>query len=95
MKAIYKMHCDCGRMGALTGIFTAEKSDMAELIASEKEVYFGEVLGKHSQIRGPIEEDEITLVSDDPSVVELFESLKMDTGYNPFDYITDEDEDDE
>ena len=90
MKAIYKMRFDCGRMGDLSGIFTATKSDMETLIASKKEVYFGEVLGKHSEVYGPISEKEIKLVSDDPAAVEMFESLKMATGYNPFDYIESE-----
>jgi hypothetical protein len=36
-------------MGALSGIFVAEEEAVEALIASGKEVYFGEVLGKHSE----------------------------------------------
>lgn len=81
-------------MGSLAGIFVSEKQSMEKLIASGKDVHFGEVLGKHSEISGPIEADDIQLVSDDPAVVEMFEANKMETGYNPFDYFDEEDDDD-
>jgi hypothetical protein len=90
MKAIYKLHFDCGRQGELTGIFVADKAKMNGLIQSGAEVYFGEVLGKHSDIAGPIEESDITMVSDDQDFVALFEKHDMATGYNPFDYIEEE-----
>lgn len=50
MKAIYKMDCDCGRMGSLQGVFIAEKEHVTVLLKKKIEVYFGEVLGKHSCI---------------------------------------------
>lgn len=90
MKAIYKLNFDCGRSGSLYGIFTAEVSKMNGLIQSGAEVYFGEVLGKHSDVSGPIEESDITLISRDSKVVALFEKHQMATGFNPFDYITEE-----
>ena len=90
MKAIYKLKFDCGRMGSLEGIFTAEVSRMNSLIQSGENVYFGEVLGKHSEIYGPIEESEVTLVTDAPEVVAVFEKHGMETGFNPFDYIEEE-----
>ena len=86
-KAIYKLHFDCRRMGVLLGIFVADKDEMNELIKSGKEIYFGEVLGKHSEISGPIEEGDLTLVTDDPAIVEIFVKYDMETGYNPFNYI--------
>lgn len=95
MKAIYRLNFDAGRMGSLAGIFVSEKQTMEKLIASGKDVEFGEVLGKHSEISGPIEAGDIEFISDDPAVVEMFEKHNMATGYDPFDYITDEmDEDD-
>lgn len=94
MKAVYKFHFDCGRMGDLHGVFIEEKEKVESLIASGKEVYFGEVLGKHSDISGPIENSDVTMLTDKPEEVELVERLCLTTGYNPFDYI-DEDEGDE
>ena len=90
MEAVYKMHFDCGRMGTLRGIFTAEDSVMNALITSGKEVYFGEVLGKHSEICGPIEASGITMISNDPLVVAVFNNHKMECGFNPFHYIEEE-----
>lgn len=50
MKAIYKLNADYGRNGNLTGVFIAEKEHVAVLLENKIEVYFGEVLGKHSEI---------------------------------------------
>lgn len=82
---IYRFYWDCGRNGDLSGIFIAD-ADAVEKIQG-KEVYFGEVLGKHSDIHGTIDPGEITLVSDKPSDVEVFARLGLDNGYNPFSYL--------
>jgi hypothetical protein len=92
MKAIYRFHFDCGRMGDLKGIFVAEEEKIRNLIESGKEVYFGEVLGKHSEIFGPIEPQDISLITNDLQAIEVFEHFNLATGYNPFNYINEEDE---
>jgi hypothetical protein len=94
-KAIYKFYQDHGRMGSLEGIFVASQKEVKRLIDSQKEVYFGEVLGKHSEIYGAITENEITMVSDDPAFVGLFDAHDLSSGYCPLDYIEDVDEDGE
>jgi len=88
MKAIYKMNFDCGRSGNLYGIFVAEKDKMNDLIGTE--IYFGEVLGKHSEVCGPLTDEEIELVTDDEAVVELFVKHDLSSGYNPFWYVNEE-----
>lgn len=85
-KGIYKLHFDCGRMGDLEGIFIAPKEHVDILIKEGIEVYFGEVLGKHSEITGPIEKKDITLVSDSLEAINIIEELDLETGYNPFAY---------
>jgi uncharacterized protein YdcH (DUF465 family) len=90
MEAIYKMEFDCGRMGSLSGVFVADTDAMQKLIGTE--VYFGEVLGKHSEIAGPIDEKDITLVTSDSDAVEMFKKHKLHSGYNPFDYVREEEE---
>jgi hypothetical protein len=95
MKAIFKFEYDAGRMGTLSGIFVAEKEEINDLIASKKHVYFGEVLGKHSDVQGCIEADEIIEVTDDADAVAQFEKYNLSTGYNPLDYLGEEDEDEE
>lgn len=93
MKAIYKMEIPCGRQGTLYGIFVADTEKVKALFEEQTEVYFGEVLGKHSDVEVIFQEDdvELTLVSSDPKVVKMFEANKMETGYNPFDYLDEED----
>lgn len=36
MKAAYKLHYDCGRMGELTGLFIAKKEDVDKLLNQKK-----------------------------------------------------------
>lgn len=90
---IYKFHFDCGRMGSLDGLFCALKSDVVKIIG--KEVYFGEVLGKHSEVYGTIEADDLKLVTDDQEVVDLFLENNLGSGFDPFDYLNEEGSEDE
>lgn len=85
-KAVYKFHFDCGRMGELTGLFVESKQKIDWLIKSKLEVYFGEVLGKHSEIFDPVNESDFTMVSDDPKVISIIEENDLSNGFNPFDY---------
>lgn len=88
MIGIYKFHWDCGRQGSVDGCFVADDSEVEKAIG--KEVYFGEILGKHSEIYGTLEKGEIELVTTDEQVVSLFEQFKLSNGYNPLEYLRDE-----
>ena len=90
MKTLYKLHFDCGRCGEVYGLFIADKEKMDELVSSGKEVYFGEVLGKHSEVYGPIENGDYTEVTNDPSVIKVIEENNLCFGYNPLDYVNNE-----
>ena len=94
MKAIYKFTLDAGRLGYLHGIFCEETGTVAEVIERGGELYFGEVLGKHSDIACDVDADCFDFVTDDQSAVEAFERYGLAHGYNPLRYIRD-DEDDE
>ncbi len=85
-KGIYKLSFDCGRMGELNGVFVDTDIRVAKLIESGVDVYFGEVLGKHSEIFGPIEQRDIKLVTEDETTVKAFEENNLENGFNPFDY---------
>lgn len=85
-KGIYKLNFDCGRSGELTGIFVSTDKKVEKLIESGIQVYFGEVLGKHSDVCGPIEKNDIKLHTDDAEAVEAFEKYDFESGYNPFGY---------
>lgn len=79
--AIYKFRCDVGRMGILSGIFVADKRVIAALRG--KNIYFGEVLGKHSDIDIDLDDNNIILVSDKPDIVDLFQACDLEIGHNP------------
>lgn len=95
MNNLYSFYVDCGRQGSLDGLFIATQEQVDKAIGSE--MYFGEVLGKHSDIQGTLEAHEIKLVSSDQDKVEwLLELLGENvSGFNPLDYIQESDEDDE
>ena len=91
MKVIAKFYWDCGRMGDMEGIFTCEKEDLEN--AYGKEVYFGEVLGKHSEVHGTLDESDIKILSDDQEFVDKFISILgygTVSGYNPLEYMNGE-----
>lgn len=86
MKALFKMNFDCGRMGSLEGVFIADTEDVEYLVNNKISVYFGEVLGKHSEISGPVDESEIKQITDDENVIKVVEECDLENGYNPFGY---------
>lgn len=86
MKALYRLNCDCGRQGSLEGIFVADTEDVEYLIKNNISVYFGEVLGKHSEISGCLDDRDIELITTEDKVVDVVEKYELSTGYNPFEY---------
>ena len=98
MKVIVEFFWDCGRMGDLSGLFICEKEDLKNI--EGKEVYFGECLGKYSEISGAISADDFTIKTEDQEFIQKFIEIMGDgtysvesdstftiSGYNPFDYI--------
>lgn len=88
MKAIYKFYLDCGRQGYLEGVFIRDKAEVETLLKLGIKVYFGEALGKHSEIVAKIKSEQLTFITDDPIVVELFYKYELNSGFNPFDYYS-------
>lgn len=86
MEGLYKMNFACGRNGDLTGLFIAKDTLVKCLIDHKIRVYFGEVLGKHSEIWGYLDEREIKLVTQDPKVLEVVKDFDLESGFNPFSY---------
>lgn len=81
-KAIYRLYMDF-RGGEITGMFLADKKYIEYMIEHEVSVHFGEVLGKHSDVRITICDDDIEMVSDEKNVIDFFEKYKFENGYNP------------
>jgi hypothetical protein len=86
MKKIFKFAWNYGRGGEVEGLFVATQEDVDAAIGQD--VYFGEILGKHSEVEGTLEADDITVVSDAAIFVDMFEeSVGKSFGHNPLDYI--------
>lgn len=74
-KGLYKFYWDCGRQGTVESAFIAEASAVEAALGQA--VYFGEVLGKHSEVFGTLAPEDITLVTEDPTVVEALGSFSV------------------
>ena len=83
-ECLWSFYWDCGRQGEVEGLFKATREEVENAIG--KEVYFGEILGKHNEIYGMIEEGEIELVSDNP--IEVMSA--KESGYNPLEYLSED-----
>jgi len=93
MKKIYEFNRDCGRMGSLDGIFVATHDEVGKIVGEE--IYFGEVLGKHSDICITLREIDLRVLSDDREFVAQFIEVIGEgtiSGFNPLDYYDEEDE---
>lgn len=86
MKALFKMEADFGRQGELEGVFVADTDDVQYLIDYKTSIYFGEVLGKHSEIYGYLSESEIKEITRDEKIIDIIEKYELESGYNPFNY---------
>lgn len=96
MKVIAKFYWDCGRSGEVDGIFVTTKEAIAAAVG--KEVYFGEILGKHSEVSGTINEGDITILTEDQDFITKFIEIMGSgdiSGYNPLSYLEEEDETDD
>ena len=85
MKGVYRYELDCGRMGAIESVFIASHADVEK--AKTLRLYFGEVLGKHSEISDDGGEGTWTLLSGDPSVVRVVEQYELSSGPNPLNCV--------
>lgn len=96
MKGLYEFYWDCGRQGYLGGLFIEDVEVVRNLVGSK--LYFGEVLGKHSEIYGTWDENDVKLISDDQGKIEWLQGLmkgKTISGFNPVEYVEDSDEGDD
>lgn len=81
-------------MGSLEGVFAAEEQKILDLMG--KEIYFGEVLGKHSEIHGELEEEDCEVLTDDQEFIEKAAQYKLiPCGFNPLSYYEPNEDDSE
>ena len=95
MKKLYRFEWDVGRMGMVEGLFISEEEVVDRIIGNR--IYFGEILGKHSEVYGTLDKEDLTVLSEDQEfiakMIEVFDGLNI-CGYNPLEY-TDENEDED
>ncbi|MCY8532675.1 hypothetical protein MOD13_04760 [Bacillus vallismortis] len=87
MKNLYRFFWDCGRSGYLEGLFAATEENVNSAIGED--IYFGEVLGKHSEVYGVLEEGDIEKLYILPEAVEEVSQFLGSnwSGFNPLDYV--------
>ena len=94
-KLLVQFYWNCGRMGDIEGLFITTEDELKSWYG--REAYFGEVLGKHSEIDGTIDEGDFTIKSDDQEFIAKIEELLGEhlSGFYPGDYISDTDDEPE
>lgn len=85
-----KFYWDCGRMGDVEGIFVACDRQIENALG--KRIYFGEILGKHSEIYGDLNKEDLTILTEDQDFIKkAVEYGILPTGFNPLDYLSEDD----
>ena len=75
------------RGGTLSGVFVADIQEVNDLIKSELELLFGEVLGKHSNVVYAVKEEDLTLVTTKEDVINIILEYDLINGIDPMEYI--------
>lgn len=89
-RALWMFEWDVRRGGKVVGQFIATDEEVDTAIGSD--VYFGDILGKHSEVRGTLDREDLRRVTDDEEFIKKCEELKLLVGYNPLKYIRKEEE---
>lgn len=95
-KVLVKFEGYNGRAGVLDALFITTREELAGLYG--KRIYFGEVLGKHSEVVVTIKEDQFDVIDLGADAITKLEEAAGTSisGHNPFDYYDpDADEEDE
>lgn len=82
MKGLYKMNVDYW-YGNITGLFIADTSKIDFLINNPIGVYFGEVLGKYSEVEFQFNAEDLVLITSDEQIIKMVEDNDLEVGYNP------------
>ena len=88
MNQLYKFYWDCGRNGEVKCVFVSTDEEIVENIG--KQVYFGEILGKHSEIFGTLDEKDLEKIDLDEETINKVSAILGSTwsGHNPLLHIS-------
>lgn len=84
-KGLYRFMLDCGRSGDLEGVFIATDQQISDAIG--KLAYFGEVLGKHSEVMCHLNHGHVRLLTQNQLAIQVVEQYCLESGFNPLKYI--------
>lgn len=99
-QTLYKFYWDAHRAGEIESLFIADDEQVEAVLGMN--VYFGEVLGKHSEVYGTLDEGDLTVVTQEPGVIaDLLRVFAGDRraqhgticGLNPLHYLRDDEGD--
>lgn len=93
---LYKLFVDYGRSGEIEGLFAATEEDITA--AYGKQVYLGGALGKHSEVYFYLDPEMIERLEVSPeAVAQIVKAVGHGSisGYNPLEYIEEEEGNDE
>lgn len=66
-QTLYKFRWDVPRLGEIESLFIADSEQVEAVMGMT--VYFGEVLGKHSDIQGTLDPEDLTIITQEPGVI--------------------------
>lgn len=84
MNKLYS-YSESGRGWSIEGMFVSDDESLKELY--DKDLYYGECAGKHSELTLNFSEGDFKVVTEDQEFISKFYELIGCTGYNPFDYL--------
>ncbi len=95
MKILVHYLQDFGRMGMLEGLFITTREELEASYG--RTAYFGEVLGKHSDVWSELEDGLFTVLSEDQEFIEQARVIigggnQSLTGLNPLEHIGEDEE---
>jgi len=80
MKKLYNYFVDCGKMGSVESVFICDEKEVEKIVG--KEIYHGEILGKHSEIFFPFTMDMVKVVDlDENDIQTLCKIFDVDTNF--------------
>ncbi len=95
-KVLASFYWDYYGHGCVEGLFICTVQQIKDI--QGKFVYFGEILGKYSEVSGKIQGSDISIVSSDEKVIEILLGAFPDgniSGYNPLDFVDLDEEEEE
>ena len=85
-RLLYRFCWEIHRGSDIIGMFVSDEATIKAALG--KEVSLGEANGKHSDVRGTLDPQDLTVLTDDQAFIDQAESYGLvPTGWNPLEYL--------